>query len=105
MTDQVEIHHPERGKTLMVPAALWPGRLAEKGWQPTGNDPAPPAEPAAWNESNAPTDLEQEADQLNATLDRKAELRGLLDARGVEWDGRWGVKRLEAEMADIEERQ
>lgn len=56
---------------------------------------------AAWNDVAAPDELEREADELNATLDRKDQLRSLLDAKGVPWDGRWGVKRLEAEYAKV----
>lgn len=33
-------------------------------------------------------------DALNEELDEKARLRGVLDARGVEYDGRLGIKRL-----------
>jgi hypothetical protein len=87
--------HPERNGYVRPEAfeALW----KRKGYEVVEPAPSRDAEPAA---DDAPA-LEREAAELNATLDRKEQLRGLLDAKGIEWDGRWGVKRLEAEYAKV----
>lgn len=106
----VEIHHPAWDRTIRVPADLWPGRLAAKGWELVGNselrievgesgsdlvDLPPGAVVAAWNKAVAPAPPTEH--DLNAQLDEKDQLRAELEAAGVEVDGRWGLKRLRAE--------
>lgn len=86
MSDDVEIHHPIRGKTLRVPGHLFP-RLAAKGWE------------------RVDARREPDTEALNVALDRKAELQATLYAAGVKWDRRWGEKRLAAEVAKLGEGQ
>lgn len=81
---EVEIHHPQWGRTMQVPADLFPGRLAGKGWQLVASSPAP-ATPAEQDE----------------VLDEKDQFRRQLEASGVVVDGRWGLKRLRAEVANL----
>lgn len=92
MNETVEIHHPGRGKTIKVPSRLFPGRLAAKGWQRVGL----PYDPAEFQDLDIPLAAEPEPtpDQLNDELDEKTRLRTILDDRGVEYDGRLGIKRL-----------
>ena len=87
---EVEIHHPQWGRTMQVPAEMYPGRLAAKGWQlvrdvPAAAEPSPEPEPPAGSFV---------AYQERA-VDAKVRLRQILTERGVTgWDGRTGVKKL-----------
>lgn len=102
MSDTVRITHPERDRTLTVPANLFPGRLAAKGWRLAADQP-PRVQVTerdivhAWNTANAPADPAPSEGDLNAQLDEKAALRAELERLGIEVDGRWGLKRLRTE--------
>lgn len=100
---EVRIHHPRWDRTLTVPAELWPGRLAGKGWEladdqtlpppPAPVDPAP-AEPAT-------------ADDIITTpptpdLSEKEQLQQVLRDRGVSFHHRLGVEKLRKLVEDTE---
>jgi hypothetical protein len=90
---EVRIHHPRWDRTLTVPAELWPGRLAGKGWELLDG----PAIPAA-------VEVEETAQVVEAEVpvDEKSRLRGLLAAHSVKVDRRWGLKRLRTEAANLD---
>ena len=92
MSDIVRITHPERDRTLTVPANLFPGRLASKGWQLADWQPQPATVPSGVVEP------EVSPEALNAQLDEKAELRAELERLGIGYDGRSGLKTLRAQV-------
>jgi len=90
MNERVFIRHPDHPDrnghvTRTAFDALW----SKKGYVIEGDELAEPVDdmPAA----------EATPDQINAQLDEKARLRAVLEAAGVEVDGRWGLKRLQVE--------
>lgn len=83
MSDRIFVRdpeHPERNGYVSQTAydALW----SKKGYVIEAPDPGPGSTESLTDED------------LNAELDEKARLRGILDERGIEFDGRLGIKRL-----------
>lgn len=100
----VRLYHPGRDRTVSVPAHLWPGRLASKGWQLADDPQAPVTEhdvAQAWNAAAAPAVPSQ--DEPDAQPDEKAQLQQVLTDRGVTgWDGRTGIKKLRQLVEETE---
>lgn len=99
MDDRVFIRHPDQPhRNGYVTRRAFDSLWSRKGYVIEGDDtPAP--DPAVEPVEVPPTPSQ---DALNAKLDEKDQLRRLLEANGIEVDGRWGLKRLRTEAAPLE---
>jgi hypothetical protein len=102
---EVRIHHPRWNRTLSVPADLWPGRLANKGWQlaegetvvdlrvdaPAGID-LKAAVADAFNRATRADDIITTPPTQD--LSEKEQLQQVLRERGVPFHHRLGVAKL-----------
>jgi hypothetical protein len=112
VTDRVFIRHPDQPErngyvTQTAFDALWSkkGFVIDDPDQVTSDDlnaeldrragvePDPPAEPVAGEEPDAPDDSTPD--------DEKGRLAAQLEAAGITVDGRWGLKRLRTEAANL----
>jgi hypothetical protein len=79
----VEIRHPDHpGVTSRVSRRAFEQRSSKLGWILASNTP-------------------EAAAVVDPPLDEKAALTAKLEAAGIPVDGRWGMKRLRAEVAKL----
>jgi hypothetical protein len=121
VTDRLFIRHPDHpARNGYVTATAFENLWAKKGYVIEGESPPPelpepgraardephgsePVSEASGGDAESDGSTAATADQLNADLDEKAQLRAELEAHGIEVDGRWGLKRLRAEAATARE--
>jgi len=95
----VRIHHPGWDRTVSVPADLWPGRLAPKGWQLAEGEVVPDLDDAAVENERGADAVSETADDIITTpptrdLSERDQLHQTLRDRGVTFHHRLGVEKL-----------